>query len=369
MSTASPAKQLSQLGTSIWLDDLSRGRIESGNLADLIASSNVVGVTTNPTIFAQALASDESYTSELSQLAQEATSAEEAVFQLTCADVTAACDLLRPVYETSGGTDGRVSIEVSPLLAHDTEATVAAAIALWNRINRPNLLVKIPATLEGVAAISDVLSIGLSVNVTLIFSLERYREVINAYLNGLERARANGIDLSTIHSVASFFVSRVDTAIDSRLRALGSPEALALTGTAGVANARAAYQIFREIFDSERARFLQTVGANVQRPLWASTGVKDPSLPDTLYVTELAGPSTVNTMPEGTLQALIDHGVLGGDRLTTTGAMSNQTLNALAHVGIQYVDVVRELEDEGIEKFVASWNDLLATVSERLQIQ
>lgn len=366
MSRATPAHALSQLGTSIWLDDLSRKRIESGNLAELISECAVVGVTTNPTIFAQALSSDLSYAADLKAARERSLSPEETVIQLTCTDVMHACDLLIPTYEATDGVDGRVSIEVSPLLANDVDATVAEARSLWHRVNRPNLLVKVPATEAGLGAISMLLSEGISVNVTLIFSLQRYREVINAYLTGLERARANGIDLSTLHSVASFFVSRVDTAIDAQLRADGSPEALSLVGKTGIANARLAYQVFRELFSSERAMFLQKLGARVQRPLWASTGVKDPTLPDTLYVTELAGPRTVNTMPEATLTALLRSTSVTGDQLTHTALSASQTMNEVAHLGIDFNEVVERLEREGIEKFVTSWNELLTTVAGEL---
>jgi len=317
MTENTPTAALSALGTSIWLDDLSRERIISGGLQKLIAERNVVGVTTNPTIFASALAKGEAYDAQVAELAAAGKTVTEAVFDITTEDVANASDIFRPVYDATGGRDGRVSIEVEPGFAHDAIATSAQAKQLWAKVDRPNAMIKIPATIEGLEAIAETIGSGISVNVTLIFSLERHREVINAYLTGLEKAKAAGHDLSTIHSVASFFVSRVDTEINNRLDAIGTPEAIALKSKAGIANARLAYQVFEQAFDSERAKGLIAVGANLQRPLWASTGVKDPTLPDTLYVTELAVDNVVNTMPEKTLEATFDHGVIDGDRVTT----------------------------------------------------
>lgn len=350
---------LNTIGVSVWLDDLSRRRLRTGDLEGLIANSGVVGVTTNPTIFANALSGSDDYHESLRESADAGLTVDQAVVELMCADVRDACDLLSPTFLQTSGYDGRVSIEVPPNLAHDADATVSVARALWNRINRPNAMIKVPATPSGLDAIAELLSDGISVNVTLIFSLERYREVINAFFTGLERARSNGHDLSGIHSVASFFVSRLDTAIDEQLRALGSPEALRLCGSAAVANARLAYEIFEESLGSERAQFLQSVGANIQRPLWASTGVKDPELPDTLYVTDLAGPNIVNTMPEATLKAVIDHGVLTGDTLTDRATDANGVLNSIEQCGISYADTVEKLEAEGIDKFARSYVDLL----------
>ena len=369
MST--PTAQLSEAGVSIWLDDLSRSRIASGNLADLIATRNVVGVTTNPTIFANAITdqSDTSYDAQVAELAKSGASAEEAVFAATTQDVAAALDVFRPVWEASGHVDGRVSIEVSPDLAHDTEGTIAQAIQLWQQIDRPNLLVKIPATKAGLPAITAAIAAGVSVNVTLIFSLERYAEVIDAYLTGLEQARAADIDLSTIHSVASFFVSRVDTETDKRLDAIGSDAASALRGQAGLANARLAYELYETSFATERAQALLTAGANRQRPLWASTGVKDPALPDTLYVTGLVAADVVNTMPEKTLEATFDHGVVEGDTITATYAPSRAVFEGLAAVGVDFDDVTQVLEDEGVAKFIDSWHDLLTQVAEGLEAQ
>jgi transaldolase len=366
-TTTTPTQKLSELGVSIWLDDLSRELLRSGGLQRLVQERNVVGVTTNPTIFASALAKGESYDAQVAELAKAGKNVTEAVFEITTADVTEAADILRPIYDRTNGFDGRVSIEVEPNLANDAAGTVAEAKQLWEKISRPNAMIKIPATKEGLEAITEAIAVGISVNVTLIFSLERHREVINAYLTGLERAREAGIDLSTIHSVASFFVSRVDTEIDKRLTAIGTEEALALKSKAGVANAQLAYQVFREAFASERALDLLEAGANVQRPLWASTGVKDPSLPDTLYVTELTVAQVVNTMPGKTLEATFDHGVIEGDRVTGSYDEANRILDAIGALGISYEEVTEQLEREGVEKFVVSWNELLDTVSAALE--
>ena len=366
MTNPTPLAQLSAAGVSIWLDDLSRERINSGGLQDLIKNSNVVGVTTNPTIFAGALAKGEAYTEQVATLAAAGTNVTDAVFAITTDDVAAACDIFRPVYDSTNGQDGRVSIEVEPGLARDAAGTVAEAQQLWAKVNRPNAMIKIPATVEGLEAITATIALGISVNVTLIFSLERHRQVINAYLAGLEKAKAAGIDLSTIHSVASFFVSRVDSEINARLEAIGTPDALALKSKAGVANAQLAYQVYEQTFSSERALGLITAGATKQRPLWASTGVKDASLPDTLYVTELVAPEVVNTMPEKTMQAAADHGVIPADSVTGSYAAANAVLDALAAQGVSYADVTRLLEEEGLSKFEVSWNELLDTVQTAL---
>ncbi|MEY2848123.1 MAG: hypothetical protein RI885_788 [Actinomycetota bacterium] len=365
--TTSPTAALSAVGVSIWLDDLSRERINSGGLQRLIAEKNVVGITTNPTIFASALAKGEAYDAQIAELAASGTAVSDAVFEITTDDVAAASDIFRGVYDSTGGRDGRVSIEVEPGLAHDAAGTVAEAKRLWARVDRPNAMIKIPATVEGLEAIADTIGEGISVNVTLIFSLERYREVINSYLTGLERARAAGKDLTTIHSVASFFVSRVDTEIDKRLGAIGSEEATSLKSKAGVANAQLAYQAFEQAFDSERARVLLDAGAHRQRPLWASTGVKDPNLPDTLYVTELAVADVVNTMPEKTLEATFDHAVVAGDAVTGSYEAANGVLDSIDALGISYEEITALLEREGVEKFVVSWNELLDTVSAALE--
>lgn len=358
-------QKLSDAGVSIWLDDLSRERLTSGNLAELIKTHNVVGVTTNPTIFAGALSKGAAYAEQMRELAAAGASVEEAVFAATCDDVRAACDVFAPVYKASNGFDGRVSIEVDPRLARDAEGTAKMARELYERVGRENVMIKIPATQEGLRPIAETLAAGISVNVTLIFSLTRYREVINAYMLGLEQALENGKDLSTIHSVASFFVSRVDTEIDTRLEAAGG-DAVQLKGKAGLANARLAYEVFEEMFSSERWARLQAHGANVQRPLWASTGVKDPSLPDTLYVTGLVAPNTVNTMPEATLNAVADHGEVTGNTIVPNYSESNNVLDAIS-VHVSYPEVVEKLEVEGLSKFDVSWEELLQTVREALE--
>ncbi|TFD10629.1 transaldolase [Cryobacterium sp. TMT1-21] len=367
MIETTPLAQLSAAGVSIWLDDLSRDRITSGSLQDLINTSNVVGVTTNPTIFASALSKGEAYVEQVAALAEAGTSVTDAVFAITTDDVTAACDIFRPVYDRTRGVDGRVSIEVEPGLARDSAGTIAQATQLWAKVNRPNAMIKIPATVEGLKAITEATGLGISVNVTLIFSLERHRQVIDAYLSGLEKAQAAGLDLSAIHSVASFFVSRVDTEINASLEAIGTPDALDLKSKAGIANAQLAYEVYEQAFSSERALGLIASGATPQRPLWASTGVKDPTLPDTLYVTELVAPEVVNTMPEKTLLATQDHGLIPEDSVTGSYAAANAVLAALAARGVSYDDVTRVLEEEGVSKFVISWNELLDTVGTALE--
>ena len=353
---------LAEAGVAIWLDDLSRERIESGNLADMVKDYAVVGVTTNPTIFASALDDGESYADQVAQLRADGATLDEAVFELTTTDVRDACDVLRPVYDITRGLDGRVSIEVDPGLAHDAAATMAMAQRLWDHVDRPNLFIKIPATAEGLPAITAATAAGISVNVTLIFSLERYRAVIAAYLRGLEHAAAAGRDLSSIQSVASFFVSRVDTEVDKRLPA-DSP----LRGKAAIANARLAFELFEQEFASEQFAALAHAGANVQRPLWASTGVKDPAYPDTLYVTEVVVDGTVNTMPEKTLLAFADHGTVSGDAVHGTYDESRAVFAALEDAGVRYDEVVALLEVEGVQKFNVSWADLLATVETALK--
>ena len=363
----SPTADLSAAGVSIWLDDLSRERITSGNLAELIDAVDVVGVTTNPSIFAGALTNGASYAAQVAELAAAGLDAEAAVFEITTDDVAAASKIFRPIYDRTHGVDGRVSIEVSPTLAHDTPGTIEEAKRLWAKVNEPNALIKIPATLAGLPAITEVIAAGISVNVTLIFSLERYEAVIDSFLAGLEKAQAAGHDLTQIHSVASFFVSRVDTEVDKRLATIGSSEALSLTSKAGLANARLAYELFEQKFSSERANALVAAGANPQRPLWASTGVKDPALPDTLYVTELVAPGVVNTMPEKTLLATADHGVITGDTITGNYDEAKAVFAALANVGIDFTDVTNLLEREGVEKFIVSWGELLETVTTALE--
>ncbi|MFB7890890.1 transaldolase [Microbacterium sp. NPDC056044] len=366
MST--PTEKLVAEGVSIWLDDLSRERITSGNLTELISTRNVSGVTTNPTIFQGAIGGGgHAYADQIGELAKAGASVDDAIFAATTDDVRDAADIFRPVYDATNGVDGRVSIEVSPDLAHDTDATIAQAKELWAKVDRPNVHIKIPATKAGLPAITAVLAEGISVNVTLIFSLERYAEVIEAFLAGIEQAKANGHDISEIHSVASFFVSRVDTEVDKRLAAIGTDEAEGLKSLAGVANARLAYELFEKEFATDRAKALTAAGANAQRPLWASTGVKDPNLPDTLYVTELVAPGTVNTMPEKTLEATFDHGQIAGDTVTGTYEAAHKVFADLAAVGVDFADVTQVLEDEGVSKFIASWHDLQGTVKTALE--
>ncbi|MFI6683418.1 transaldolase [Streptomyces sp. NPDC050485] len=360
-------KRLSDEGVAIWLDDLSRKRITSGNLAELIDQSHVVGVTTNPSIFQKAISSGDGYEQQLADLAARKVTVEEAIRMITTADVRDAADILRPVFDATEGQDGRVSIEVDPRLAHNTRATVAEAKQLAWLVDRPNTLIKIPATKAGLPAITETIGLGISVNVTLIFSLKRYREVMDAYLAGLEKARERGLDLSKIHSVASFFVSRVDTEIDKRIDALGTDEAKAARGKAGLANARLAYEAYEEVFSSDRWNALDKAHANKQRPLWASTGVKDKAYKDTLYVDDLVAPNTVNTMPEATLEATADHGQITGDTVTGTYEQSRAELAAVEKLGISYDEVVQLLEDEGVEKFESAWNDLLKSTEAELK--
>jgi transaldolase len=361
-------KQITDAGVSIWLDDISRNRLTTGNLASLIKDFQVRGVTSNPTIFAAALSKGDAYESQIKDLAVRGVSVEEASRMITTYDIRWAADVLRPTYDATGGVDGRVSLEVDPRLARKTDATIAEAKQLWWLVDRPNMYIKIPATEPGVPAITATLAEGISVNVTLIFSLERYGEVIDAYMAGLEAAAANGHDISTIASVASFFVSRVDTEVDKRLDAIGTLEAHALKGKAAIANARLAYELFEQKLDTDRWRALAAKGAKTQRPLWASTSTKDPSFPDTMYVVDLVVADTVNTMPEPTLHATDDHGVFAGDTVHGTYDASRQVFADLEALGIGYDDVVQVLEDEGVSKFEASWNELLQTIQNELNL-
>ncbi len=361
---------LSDQGVAVWLDDISRDRLKSGNLEELIRDKHVVGVTSNPTIFAKAVSDADDYADQVRDLAVRGVNLEEAVRAITTYDVRWACDVLRDTYDRTDGQDGRVSIEVDPRLAHQTDATTAEARALWWMVDRANVMIKIPATQEGLAAITAATSEGISVNVTLIFSLDRYRAVMDAYLSGLEQAHSKGVDLSTIRSVASFFVSRVDTEVDKRLDALpgsGGDEGAALRSKAAVANARLAYQAFEDVFSTDRWTPLEAAGAHKQRPLWASTSVKDPQLPDTMYVVELVAPDTVNTMPEPTIEATADHAEIAGDMVTTHYDDAQDVLNRLEKLGISYDDVVQVIEDEGVEKFEKSWLELLDTVQKALK--
>jgi transaldolase len=358
-------KKLSEAGVSIWLDDLSRERIETGNLADLVKNSSVVGITSNPTIFAAALADGERYDDQVRRLAAEGADVKHTVFELTTTDVRDACDVMLPVWEATGGVDGRVSIEVSPDVAHDTDATVAEAAQLWEKVGRPNAYIKIPGTPEGLPAITETLAAGIDVNVTLIFGIDQYEGIMEAFIAGIEKARDNGHDISKLHSVASFFVSRVDTEIDKRLEAAGADRSL--FGRAGVANARLAYKAFEEFFASDRWAALEAAGAHRQRPLWASTGVKNPDYDDTMYVVRLVVDDTVNTMPQKTLEAVADHGDIAGDQVRPNYAEAQATMDELAAAGIDYDDVIAVLIREGVEKFVASWSDLAETVRGSLE--
>ncbi len=359
-------KALADAGVSIWLDDLSRERIETGNLADLVKEKSVVGVTTNPTIFAAAIADGERYDAQVRKLVEDGATTDRVIFELTTEDVRDACDVLAPVYDAKPA-DGRVSIEVEPALAHDTEGTSASAQELWRAVDRPNALIKIPATTAGTPAITAAIAQGISVNVTLIFGLPRYREVMDAYLTGLEQARDAGLDLTAIHSVASFFVSRVDSEVDKRLDEIGTDDALALRGKAAVANARLAYAAYEEVIASDRWSTLLAAGANPQRPLWASTGTKNDAYPDTLYITELVVADTVNTMPEKTMDAFADHGEVSGDTVTGTAAQAQEVFDGLAEVGIDFDDVLDALEREGVEKFSKSWDELVETVEGQME--
>ncbi|GAB3659797.1 transaldolase [Glycomyces tarimensis] len=366
MSTNQNLAALSDAGISVWLDDISRERIAEGNLAELIENRSLVGVTSNPTIFSKAVAKGGAYDEQFADLARRGVSVEEAVRSITTYDIRWACDVLRDVYDSDGGTDGRVSLEVDPRLAHDTETTIAEAKALWWAVDRPNLMIKIPATKEGLPAITAALAAGISVNVTLIFSLERYREVMGAFLDGMEAAKDNGIDLSKIQSVASFFVSRVDAEIDKRLDAIGTDEAGALKGKGAIANARLAYRAYEEVFAGPRWTGLAASGARPQRPLWASTSVKSPEYRDVMYVEQLIAPNCVNTMPEQTLEDFADHGEVQSDTIRPNYGDADEVFAALARVGVDYDDVVQVLEDEGVDKFAVSWNELLAEVESKL---
>ena len=373
---------LRDAGVSIWLDDLSRELIDGGRLAELVSGLDVVGVTTNPTIFSAAIGGGRGYEAAIAACADRDLSPEEAAFELICADVADACDVLADVFAASGGRDGRVSVEVSPALAHDAAGTVAQARELWRRVDRPNAMIKIPATVAGLEAIAETIAAGISVNVTLVFGITRYRQVVNAYLTGLERARAAGLDLSEIHSVASVFVSRFDALVDPRLAEIaeaseaadaadpaqtGGEDALALRSRAGLANARLAHEAAEQGFSSERAKLLLAAGANRQRPLWASTGTKDPALPDTLYVDGLVTAGTVNTLPMATLAAFADHGEAAQDTVAGEYREADQVLNTLDGLGIDYAAVVAQLESEGLQKFEASWAELLASVETAME--
>jgi len=359
-------KAVSEAGTSIWLDDLSRERMipdgKARNLAKLIAEEYVVGVTTNPAIFSASISQSSLYSSDLKSLASQGHNAESIITELTTSDVAQACDLFFPVYEKSSGIDGRVSIEVDPRLARDTSTTISQARELWAKVNRPNVLIKVPATVEGLPAIRTLIAEGISVNVTIIFSVQRYKAVLEAFIAGLEDRHSNGLPVSNIHSVASFFISRVDTEIDTRLKSHSNQDAPSLLGKAAIANARLAYEHFEEVLASERWKKLESAGAAIQRPLWASTGVKDPAYEPTQYVIDLVAPLTVNTMPEPTLIALRDQGTFKGNTVVNHYDSSREVINKLTSIGIDINDVATKLENEGIEKFIKPWLELIATV-------
>ncbi|MBN9643446.1 transaldolase [Corynebacterium mendelii] len=354
---------LAKAGTSTWLDDLSRDRLTSGNLAELIETKSIVGVTTNPAIFASAMSKGSAYDAQINELKKQGAAADDAVYAMAIDDVRRACDIFQEVYRSSGGKDGRVSIEVDPRISEDTDKTIAQARDLWKRVDRPNAMIKIPATPGSLPAVTQALAEGISVNVTLIFSVECYRKVWAAFSEGIRQAKANGLDLTAIHSVASLFVSRVDTEVDKRLDAIGTPEAEKLKGTAGLANARRTYAAFKQLIVDDQV----PAGANIQRPLWASTGVKDPAYPADMYVVELAGPNTVNTMPEPTIDAAIAGDNITGDTLTPNLRQAEEIFRQLEAVGIDFDDVFAVLEREGVEKFVDSWNGLLSSMADQLK--
>jgi transaldolase len=360
-------RELTHAGVAIWLDDLSRERLTSGSLRQMVSDRYLRGVTSNPTIFAKALSDADEYAAQVAQLAKAGASTDEALRTMTTDDVRDACDVLRPAYDRTDGIDGRVSIEVDPRLARKTAETIDEAKELWRIVDRDNLFIKIPATVDGLPAITATLAAGISVNVTLIFSIERYRAVMDAFFAGMEQARDNGHDLRRLASVASFFVSRVDTEVDKRLDQIGSPEARELRGKAAVANARLAFEAYEQAFASDRWRSLAASGAQPQRPLWASTGTKDPAYSDTLYIDELITAGVVNTMPEATIDAFADHGTVEGDTVRGNYDDARQVFEGLEALGVSYSDVVAVLELEGVDKFETSWTDVAATVSETLE--
>jgi transaldolase len=367
--------ELSAAGVAIWLDDLSRTRLTSGGLDQLRREKHLVGVTSNPTIFAKALGDADEYNWQLHDLAVRGVTVEEAARMVTTYDVRWACDVMRPAHDATAGVDGRVSLEVDPRLAYETEKTIAEAKALWWLVDRPNLFIKIPATEAGLPAITATLAEGISVNVTLIFGLDRYSAVMDAFLAGLEQARDNGHDLTKIGSVASFFVSRVDTEVDKRLDRIadhasdpaGKESALGLKGGAAIANARLAYERYSKVFSSTRWQALANAGAHPQRPLWASTSTKNPAYRDVMYVEGLIAPGTVNTMPESVIHAVADHGEVRGDTVTGRYDESRGVFDALAGAGVDMSDVIETLEREGVEKFEASWLELLDGVAKSLK--
>jgi transaldolase len=363
-------QQLAEAGVAVWLDDLSRARIQSGELARMVKHGGVVGITTNPTIFAKAIGSGSGYEDQVRDLALRGTAVGETVRLLTSWDVRAACDVLRPMAARTGGRDGRVSIEVDPRIAQDAARTAAEARGLWWLVDRANLFIKIPATLAGLPAITETLAAGISVNVTLIFSVKRYRAVLNAFLSGLEQRLATGGSLEGLESVASFFVSRIDVEVDRQLDAMtgeGKAEAARLRGKSATANAQLAYEVYEETLASPRWQALRAKGGRMQRLLWASTGVKDKAYDDTRYVVELVAPDTVNTMPAATLEAVADHGQPRGNAIAGTYEAARSTFADLKRIGIDFESVVNGLEEQGLASFTKSWDELIASVTSQLE--
>ncbi|MFZ4584473.1 MAG: transaldolase [Acidimicrobiia bacterium] len=356
----SPIARLNDFGQSPWYDNLTRTLVSKGGLNQLISEDGIRGVTSNPTIFEKAMASGAGYDDQLATLAAQGASVDDIYWELVLTDVGHAADILRPTHDRLDGRDGFVSVEVSPLLAHDTDATIEQAAWLWNRLDRPNILIKIPATKAGLPAITETIAAGINVNVTLIFSLERYQAVLEAYVEGLRKLRANGGDISKVHSVGSFFVSRLDTEVDRRL-----PESSALRGRAAVANAKLAYEVFAHHIAGEEWGYVADA-ANPQRPLWASTSTKNPAYSDTLYVDDLVGPDSVNTLAQPSIDALRDHGDPKPNTITdgvdAARALVEQELPA---AGVDYADVVAVLEREGVASFAQSFHDCLASLDKR----
>jgi transaldolase len=358
-------QQILAAGTSIWLDDLSRAKLSGDDRLSLphrIAHDGVRGVTTNPSIFAAAITGSADYAADIAAFHGE--NVDALVQKLTTDDVRLACDLFLDLYRSSNGIDGRVSIEVDPRLARNTEATISEGAALFRMVDRPNVMIKVPATIEGLPAITALIGQGISVNVTLIFSVERYAQVIDAFIKGIEIAASQGRDLSAIHSVASFFISRIDSAVDKELKAIGNTS---LMGKIALANAHVAYALFQERFQSDKWVALQKDGARVQRPLWASTGVKDPAYPDTLYVDQLIAAHTVNTMPPTTLDAVLDHSTISGDSISPQIANSKKYIRELEETGISLAAITKFLEEDGVKKFAQSWIDLLDSVKKEMK--
>jgi transaldolase len=366
---ANALQQLAGTGVAVWLDDLSRARIQSGELARMV-EHGVVGITTNPTIFAKAIGSGSGYEEQVHDLALRGTAVGETVRLLTAWDVRAACDVLHATATRTSGRDGRVSIEVDPRIAQDAARTAAEARGLWWLVDRPNLFIKIPATLAGLPAITETLAAGISVNVTLIFSVERYRAVLDAFLGGLEQRLAGGGSLERLESVASFFVSRIDVEVDRQLDAMtrdGVAEAARLRGKAAIANAQLAYEVYENTVASPRWQALQAKGGRMQRLLWASTGVKDRAYDDTRYVVDLAAPDTVNTMPAATLEAVVDHGQPRGNAIEGTYEAAREVFRDLERIGIDFTEVVNGLEEQGLASFAKSWDELIASVTGQLE--